>query len=112
MAPAPVKGEEAFSSEYEGAIYRFASKEGKDMFDAKPTQFVPAYGGYCAFGLSRGGLVPVDPLNYTIIGDDRELHLFFKDDTPMDTKPMWEEDEAGNAIKATAHWENKTYKKD
>ncbi len=29
----PAKGNPAFTSERDGAVYRFASKEGKDLFD-------------------------------------------------------------------------------
>jgi YHS domain-containing protein len=105
----PVKGDPAFSSEYEGAVYRFASKQGKEMFDASPAKYAPVYGGYCAFGMSMGGLVKVDPLNYKFVGDDKKLHLFKK--TPeVDTKPMWEADEAGVQAKAEANWTDKNYK--
>jgi YHS domain-containing protein len=107
----PIKGDPTFSGEYEGAVYRFASKEGKGMFDANPAKFAPVYGGYCAFGMSMGGLVQVDPLNFKFVGDGdaKKLHVFKK--TPeVDTKPMWEADESGVQAKADANWQGKSYK--
>jgi len=105
----PVKGDPAFSSVHEGTTYLFGSKGGKDMFDANPPKYTPAYGGFCAFGMSMGGLVKADPLNFKFVGDNKKLHVFKK--TPeVDTKPMWEADEKGVQAKAEEHWKNKDYK--
>jgi YHS domain-containing protein len=57
----PARGSSRFTSNHEGASYRFASAEHKAMFDANPTRFVPAYGGYCGYAASIDRLSPISP---------------------------------------------------
>jgi YHS domain-containing protein len=104
----PQVGDEAHSSEFEGAIYRFASAQGKEMFDAEPAKYAPVYGGFCATGMAHGGLVPVDPLNFKMVDD--KLHLFLKNEE-MDTLEVWNKDEAGTKAKAEANWASGSYAK-
>src|ERR1043165_6128706 len=63
----PVKGDSNLSSSYKGANYLFASKEHKDLFDKEPSKYEPAFGGYCAFGVSRNKLVEIDPEAFQIV---------------------------------------------
>src|SRR3974390_3790281 len=53
----PVKGKADLKSVYQGAIYYFASTENKASFDKEPAKYEPAFGGYCAYGVSRNKLV-------------------------------------------------------
>jgi len=46
----PVKGDLKFVSKRNGAIYFFASKEHKELFNAEPAKYEPGFGGYCAYG--------------------------------------------------------------
>ena len=55
----PVKGNPQFQSDYHGAKYYFASADHKAAFDKAPAQYEPQFGGYCAYGASRGKTVPV-----------------------------------------------------
>lgn len=55
----PVKGSPQFQSDYHGAKYYFASADHKAAFDKMPAQYEPQFGGYCAYGASRGKTVPV-----------------------------------------------------
>lgn len=57
----PMKGSGKFSSEYEGAKYLFSSAEHKNLFDANPEKYAPAYGGYCGYAASIDRLSPVSP---------------------------------------------------
>lgn len=50
-APAPVKGDPALKSEFDGDTYRFASAENKRLFDADPKKYAPAWAGFCASGV-------------------------------------------------------------
>ena len=63
-----VKGSENISSEYKGHTYYFAIEESKELFDKNPTQYLPAYGGYCAYGVAKGKKVGVDPKKFTVVG--------------------------------------------
>ena len=66
---APVKGMEAYSSDWEGARLLFSSAENKAMFDADPEAFAPKYGGYCAYAVSKGATAPTDPEAWTVYED-------------------------------------------
>ena len=44
------------------------------FMDGPPTKFLPQFGGYCAFALSKGRLSPVDPDVYKIV--DGKLYMF------------------------------------
>lgn len=56
----PVKGQPQFRSDYDGATYYFASADHKAQFDAAPAKYQPQFGGYCAYGASKGDLVTVE----------------------------------------------------
>ena len=67
-------------AEHDGATYRFASAESREAFLTNPAQFAPAYGGWCATGMSKGKYFEVDPttfkqiaLVFGIIGDIAQL---------------------------------------
>ena len=42
----PVKGEEQFAHEWNGARWLFTSSEHLDLFRADPEKYAPQYGGY------------------------------------------------------------------
>ena len=47
----PTPGLAQFSTTYKGATYRYASAENRNRFLAAPEQFLPQYGGYCAYAI-------------------------------------------------------------
>ena len=47
-------------AEHEGATYLFASERNRDAFESDPDRYTPAYGGFCAYGVSLNMLLPVD----------------------------------------------------
>jgi len=66
---APVQGDPAFTTDWMGATWTFASAENRDTFIASPEQYAPAFGGYCAFAASRGYLAPTIPEAWTVYED-------------------------------------------
>jgi YHS domain-containing protein len=50
----PVKGLSQFSHEWMGAKWYFSSAANRDLFVADPQKYVPQYGGYCAYAVSKG----------------------------------------------------------
>lgn len=70
-APTPGSAEHAF--EYQGATWHFANAQHRQMFVADPETYVPAYGGYCAYGVARGYLVKIEPDQWEIV--DGRLYL-------------------------------------
>jgi len=61
------KGLPDFSSTANGVIYLFASAEHKAAFESSPSKYEPQFGGFCAYGLSRGSLIEIDPTAFQII---------------------------------------------
>jgi YHS domain-containing protein len=84
-----VKGKDSFVAEWMGAKWKFASKDHLDRFKAKPQEYAPQYGGYCAFGVAQGYLVKIEPEQFTIL--DGKLYLNF--DASVQAK--WLKDAAG-----------------
>jgi YHS domain-containing protein len=94
----PVKGKSEIPAQYKGAIYFFASKEHRQLFKADPAKYEPAFGGYCAYGVSKGKLVEIDVEAFQIV-DGRLLLQYSKgvrDDFNQDAKR--------NLAKAEFNW--------
>lgn len=85
----PVKGSDQFTTEWNGATWKFASQENLDLFVANPEKYAPQYGGYCAYGVSNGYLVKIEPENWSIV--DGKLYLNFNDGV----QKKWEKDIPG-----------------
>lgn len=84
-----VKGQDAYVHTWMGARWKFASQAHLDLFKAAPEKFAPQYGGYCAYGVSQGYLVKVEPDQFKVI--DGKLYLNY--DASVQKK--WLEDPAG-----------------
>ena len=101
----PVRGDAKFVSKRDGAIYLFASKEHKELFNADPAKYEPVFGGYCAYGVSRNKLVEIDVDAFQIV--EGKLLLQYskgvRDDFNKDTK--------GNLVKADVNWPGLVEKK-
>ncbi len=59
-------GKKEINSKVEGATYYFSSKKNKALFDKNPANYMPQYGGYCAYGVSQGYKAPIKPESFTI----------------------------------------------
>jgi YHS domain-containing protein len=94
----PTEGSEEFAAEYDGATWLFASAENRDAFLADPEKYAPAYGGYCATGMSFGERVPVDPVYWRII--DGRLYL----NNSNAAQQFFLQDVPGNISRADANW--------
>src|SRR5688572_25142333 len=49
-----VKGSRAFTHAWRGVTWQFASAANRNRFARSPEQFLPEFGGFCAYGVSRG----------------------------------------------------------
>jgi YHS domain-containing protein len=94
----PVLGRAEFKTEWNGAEWRFASPANRDAFVLDPMRYAPAYGGYCAFGASRGYKVSTDPDAWAIEGG--RLYLNYS----LPVQVTWNTDRPGYIEKATAIW--------
>ncbi|HAB17427.1 MAG TPA: YHS domain-containing (seleno)protein [Verrucomicrobiota bacterium] len=102
---APVKGSPELKSEYRGAQYQFHSAKNKALFDAEPAKYAPQFGGYCAFGVSKGKLVEVDVNAWQIV--DGRLLLQYSPSVRDD----FNKDASGNLKKADVNWPKLVEKK-
>jgi YHS domain-containing protein len=94
----PVKGDPKFVTKRDGAIYYFASKEHKDLFLKDPAHYEPVFGGYCAYGVSRGKLVEIDVDAFQIV--DGKLLLQYSKGVRDD----FNKDSTANLAKAENNW--------
>jgi hypothetical protein len=65
-------------------------------FKANPEKYAPQYGGYCAYGVTQGYLVKVDPEQFSVI--DGKLYLNYD----ADVQAKWKKDTAGYITSANA----------
>ena len=96
----PMRGSGYHVTEYKGVTYAFVSKENKEMFEGKPEKFVPAYGGYCAYGAAVGKKFVADPEVWKIVDGTLYLNL----DKGIQDK--WNKDIPGYIKKADANWKD------
>lgn len=94
----PVKGDAKWSTVHHGATYRFASAANRDAFRKEPVRYLPRYGGYCGYGLTRGYLAPVSPLAFAII--DGKLILQYDEAAGK----LFQQNLEENLAKADANW--------
>ena len=94
----PVRGSGFHKSEYEGVTYLFANEANKAEFDAKPEAFLPAYNGFCAYGVSVGQKFNSNPKVYEIVDGTLYLNL------DRDIQQKWAEKKADNIAKADVNW--------
>jgi len=77
-AQGPVKGSSEFSTQWNGATWRFVTAENLEKFKANPTRYAPQYGGYCAWAVAQGSLAKGDPKQWHI--DNNKLYLNINSD--------------------------------
>lgn len=96
---APVLGQDAHTTEWRGAKWKFSSQANLDLFKNNPEKFAPQYGGYCAYGVVKDSLVKVDPAQFTIL--DGKLYLNYD----ADVQKLWAQDRAGYIKQADAKFQ-------
>jgi YHS domain-containing protein len=94
----PRKGRADLTVEQGGAIWRFASEANRKRFVDDPRRYTPAYGGYCAYGVSSGYLVKIDPSAWTILND----RLYLNYDLPI--RNTWLVDPKRYIAQADRQW--------
>jgi YHS domain-containing protein len=94
----PVPGKPEFSVDWKGAKWLFASAEHRDAFLKGPEKYAPQYGGYCAYGVSQGYAVKIEPDAWTVV--DGKLYLNYD----KSIQKTWEKDIPGSIAEANKKW--------
>ncbi|WP_170327250.1 YHS domain-containing (seleno)protein [Ruegeria arenilitoris] len=95
----PTKGDYRITTLHNDALYRFATEENKVAFEENPEAYLPAYGGYCAFGAAMGFKFDGDPTYWKIV--DNKLYL----NLSQDIQERWEGDIPGFIEQASTNWQ-------
>lgn len=95
---APKKGEGSIATEYNSVTYLFANEANKKAFEASPAKYLPAYGGFCAYGVSVGKKFVGDPQVWKIVDGKLYLNLNKK------VQGIWEGELTENIYKANKQW--------
>ncbi len=96
----PIRGNGNFTSVHDGAVYQFSSKKNLETFEADPQKYVPAFNGYCAFGVSVGKKFIGDPEVFRVIDGKTYLNL------DVSIQSEWLKDVPGRIRAANDKWED------
>ena len=96
----PVRGNGNFVAVHDGATYQFSSADNQQTFEKNPEKYIPAYGGYCAFGTSVGKKFIGDPEVWRVVDGKLYLNL----DTSIQSE--WLKDVPGRIRSADTNWRN------
>lgn len=93
-----VPGDRGISAEYHGSLFYFSSIENRDKFMTAPENFVPQFGGFCAYGASRGYKAKIDPTAFSVVNGKLYLNYDAK------VQSIWSKDVAGFVMQAESKW--------
>jgi hypothetical protein len=94
----PQPGIPAFSHQWKGAKWLFASAEHRDAFAADPERYAPQFGGYCAFAVAKDHSAPADPRIWSIVDDKLYLNL------APGVQEKWQADRTALIASAQNNW--------
>ena len=92
------KGSKEFSVEYGGVTWYFATANHRDQFRQDPEDFLPQYGGFCAYSVGRGYPATADPRAFAVSGG--KLYLFFD----KAVQAVWEQEQKRLVSAANRYW--------
>ncbi|MBL4790339.1 MAG: YHS domain-containing protein [Kordiimonadaceae bacterium] len=95
----PVKGAALFTVDHAGQRYHFSSDANRQTFIDMPEKYLPSYGGYCAYAMSLGRVVDIDPLSWAVV--DGKLYL----NANGFAHTLWSTNKRGNVSKADRKWD-------
>jgi len=96
----PIRGNGHYVAVYDGTTYQFSSADNQTLFEENPEKYVPAYGGYCAFGASVGKKFIGDPEVWRIVDGKLYLNLDAR------IQAEWLKDVPGRIKSADTNWRN------
>ena len=95
---AVAEGNAAHTVVVDGVAYYFASKQSAQQFQSAPDQYLPQYGGFCAYAVALGKKFDGDPRFADIV--DGKLYLFVN----ADVFAKYKKDSKRILARAEAKW--------
>ena len=100
----PLEGTDKFQFAYKGITYQFVNATNLNKFKSDPSNYEPAYGGWCAYAMGESGeKVKIDPETYKIL--DGKLYLFYHF-WGNNTLEAWSKNEKALKAKGDQNWKN------
>ena len=93
-----IKGNEEMVYPYKKVNWHFSSQENLEKFKNNPEHYIPQYGGYCAFGMSRGYKATTEIETWTLVGD--KLFLNYN----LEVKNDWLQNQQEFIKMADSNW--------
>jgi YHS domain-containing protein len=94
----PVKGSPAWTHQWNGATWLFASPESRELFKVNPEKYAPQYGGYCAWAVSNNYTADADPDAWKIVNG--RLYLNYN----KSVQQKWEPEASKRIVDADRNW--------
>jgi len=95
-----VKGDGAYSFQWNGKVWLLASSAHRDLFAAAPEKYAPQYRVYCAWAMITGRKAHTDPEVWKIVNGKLYLNC------SEAAYEKWKTDIPGNIRKADESWRN------
>lgn len=94
----PLQGNGNHVVTIDGVNYLFTDAKNKKKFASNPEKYLPAYGGFCAYGAAVGKKFIGDPTVWKVVDGTLYLNL------DNNVKSIWVRDIPGNIEKADTNW--------
>lgn len=95
-----VMGHDSLRYNWNATTWLFSSTATLSVFQATPEKYAPAFGGFCAYGVSEKHLSPTDPQAFTIVKDTLYLNYSLK------VRELWLKDTLQRIQTANRNWLN------
>jgi len=104
-----IKGNKRFTALFDGISYAFSTEKNLKLFNKNPEQYMPQYGGYCAYAVAiKRDKVSINPKTFQI--KDGKLYLFYNA-WGTNTLALWQqENDTLLAKKADSNWSTIKFK--
>ena len=96
-----VPGNPLTAYDFQGSRWIFASEFNRSLFIADTGRYMPQYGGYCAYAMSKGFAVSIDPNAWSIVDD--KLYLNYS----LRVRKTWLKNREVYIAKADKKWDER-----
>ena len=96
-------GSPEFAVEHDGTVYYLASQEQVEIFEKNPNKYRPRHQS-CSYSLAFGKILPLDPTNFKIVGDNLLLFHLSDDENGLQ---LWNDSKISEdelMRRAEGHW--------